>query len=86
MTSEVLELLMHKDATLTEAALKQYYSEDPDIQNLLNAEQYSLFAGGKRIRPLLTLGFCRFKVEIFIISALFFNRAEHLALVGNNLS
>ena len=59
MTSEVLELLMHKDATLTEAALKQYYSEDPDIQNLLNAEQYSLFAGGKRIRPLLTLGFCR---------------------------
>ena len=59
MTAEVLELLMHKDATLTEAALKQYYTEDADIQNLLNAEQYSLFAGGKRIRPLLTLGFCR---------------------------
>lgn len=59
MTAEVLELLMHKDATLTEAALKQYYTEDADIESLLKAEQYSLFAGGKRIRPLLTLGFCR---------------------------
>ena len=59
MTEEVLELLMHKDATLTEAALKQYYTEDEDIRSLLDAEQYSLFAGGKRIRPMLTLGFCR---------------------------
>ena len=59
MTSEILEILMHKDATLTEAALKQYYSEDEDIRVLLDAERYSLFAGGKRIRPILTLGFCR---------------------------
>ncbi len=59
MTAEVLELLMHKDATLTEAALRQYYTEDADLESLLRAEQYSLFAGGKRIRPLLTLGFCR---------------------------
>ena len=59
MTSEVLELLMHKDATLTESALREYYSEDADLQILLDAERYSLFAGGKRIRPMLTLGFCR---------------------------
>ncbi len=59
MTPEVLELLMHKDATLTEAAMKQYYVEDEDIKTLLDAERYSLFAGGKRIRPVLTLEFCR---------------------------
>ena len=59
MTDEVLELLMHKDATLTEAALRECYLEDEDLKNLLNAERYSLFAGGKRIRPMLTLSFCR---------------------------
>ncbi len=59
MTHEVLELLLHRDATVTEAALKNYYSEDEDIQVLLDAERYSLFAGGKRIRPALALAFCR---------------------------
>jgi len=59
MTHEVLELLLHRDATVTEAALKNYYSEDEDIQVLLDSERYSLFAGGKRIRPALVLAFCR---------------------------
>ena len=59
MTEEVLELLMHRTAVLTEAALKHYYTEDEDLAPLLNAERYSLLAGGKRIRPLLTLEFCR---------------------------
>lgn len=59
MTGEVLELLMNRDATMTEDALRKYYTEDEDIRVLLDAERYSLFAGGKRIRPLLTLEFCR---------------------------
>ncbi len=59
MTEEVLELLMHRDATVTEEALRQYYTEDEDLKILLDAERYSLFAGGKRIRPLLTLEFCK---------------------------
>ena len=59
MTGESLELLMHRAATLTEAAMKEYYTDDADIRVLLDAERYSLFAGGKRIRPLLTLEFCR---------------------------
>ena len=59
MTGEVLELLMNRDATMTEDALRKYYAEDEDIRVLLDAERYSLFAGGKRIRPLLTLEFCR---------------------------
>ena len=59
MTEEVLELLMHRDARITEEALKQYYTEDDDLRVLLDSERYSLFAGGKRIRPFLTLEFCR---------------------------
>ena len=59
MINEALELLMHRNAVLTEDALRKYYTDDPDLQSLLDAERYSLFAGGKRIRPMLTLEFCR---------------------------
>ena len=59
MTGEILELIMHRDATMTEDALRKYYTEDEDLKALLDAERYSLFAGGKRIRPMLTLEFCR---------------------------
>ncbi len=59
MTPEALELLMNRDATMTEAALRECYTDDPDLQTLLDSERYSLFAGGKRIRPVLTLEFCR---------------------------
>ena len=59
MTEEMLELLMHRNAVITEDALKNYYVEDEDIKNLLDSERYSLFAGGKRIRPMLTIEFCK---------------------------
>ena len=59
MTEESLELLMHRDSTLVERALHAYYEEDEDLQVLLDAERYSLFAGGKRIRPMLVLEFCK---------------------------
>lgn len=59
MINEALELLMHRNAVLTEDALRQYYVDDADLQILLDAERYSLFAGGKRIRPMLTIEFCR---------------------------
>ncbi|MBE6601285.1 MAG: polyprenyl synthetase family protein [Ruminococcaceae bacterium] len=59
MTEEILELLMHRNATLVEQAMRDCYTEDDDLQSLLDAERYSLFAGGKRIRPLLTMEFCR---------------------------
>ena len=59
MTEESLALLIDRTATMTEAAMRGYYSEDEDIRVLLDSERYSLFAGGKRIRPLLTLEFCR---------------------------
>ena len=59
MTNEVLELILNRDATMTECALRDLYTEDEDIAVLLDSERYSLFAGGKRIRPALTLEFCR---------------------------
>ena len=59
MTEEALLLTMHRNATLTEHALRRIYTPDSDLSCLLESEQYSLFAGGKRIRPTLTLEFCR---------------------------
>ncbi len=59
MTEEILELMLHRNATLTENAMREYYTEDEDIRVLLDSERYSLFAGGKRIRPFLTLEFCK---------------------------
>ena len=50
MTEESLALLIDRTATMTEAAMRGYYSEDEDIRVLLDSERYSLFAGGKRIR------------------------------------
>lgn len=41
-----------------EAALENYFTEQLPQQRLLEAMRYSLLAGGKRIRPVLTLKFC----------------------------
>ena len=59
MTEEILTLALNRNATVTENALRKIYLPDEDISNLLQSEQYSLFAGGKRIRPTLTLEFCK---------------------------
>ena len=59
MTEEALLLALSRNATIVENAMREIYSEDPDIASLLDSERYSLFAGGKRIRPALTLEFCK---------------------------
>ena len=59
MTEEILTLALHRDATVVENAMRELYEEDADIASLLESERYSLFAGGKRIRPALTLEFCK---------------------------
>jgi len=59
MTEEALMLALNRNATMVENAMRGIYSEDSDIASLLDSEQYSLFAGGKRIRPALTLEFCK---------------------------
>ena len=57
---EKIKKVMEEDALLVERALAEYYSEsDEDLSLILDAEIYSLFAGGKRIRPFLVFEFCR---------------------------
>lgn len=46
-------------SALIEKSLKEAVSKKPElIKSVLEAEEYSLLAGGKRIRPLLCLLFC----------------------------
>ncbi|MCD7828911.1 MAG: polyprenyl synthetase family protein [Clostridiales bacterium] len=42
-----------------ETSLEKYFTESLPQQRLLEAMRYSLLAGGKRIRPVLTLKFCQ---------------------------
>ena len=59
MTTDIKNLIK-ADASLVEAELASIFAtEDSDIAILLDSEKYSLFAGGKRIRPFLTLEFCK---------------------------
>ena len=45
--------------TLVNDALAECFNERCDQSELLEAMRYSLLAGGKRIRPILLLLFCR---------------------------
>ena len=55
-----LSLEIKQSAILTEIRFKDYFKEYSDsYQNLVDSMRYSFEAGGKRIRPFLTLGFCR---------------------------
>ena len=45
--------------TLAEERLKEFFSESCPQKDLLEAMRYSLLAGGKRIRPVLTMKFCQ---------------------------
>ena len=56
-----LKNALQADAAAVESRLLSLYpsTDDPDIGLIYRAEKYSLMAGGKRIRPFLTLEFCR---------------------------
>ena len=59
MTQNIKEKLS-ASAKLTEAALAECFEEyDGDMGCVLDSEKYSLFAGGKRIRPFLVIEFCK---------------------------
>ena len=44
---------------LTERELEKRFSDDVPQKTLLEAMRYSLLAGGKRVRPVMLLAFCR---------------------------
>lgn len=56
-----LKSALSETASELDAFLRECYDpySDPDTQLVRRAEQYSLMAGGKRIRPFLVLEFCR---------------------------
>ena len=58
---EGLKEALRANAALVEEKLRAFYpvTEDPDVALCYRAETYSLLGGGKRIRPFLTLEFCR---------------------------
>ena len=54
------EKILKESAVLFDAELEKYMdSSDPDLSAVTDAMAYSALAGGKRIRPFLTLEFCR---------------------------
>ena len=57
---EAVKRALMENASATETAMKEIFSaRDEDIAVLLDAEAYSLFAGGKRVRPFLVNEICR---------------------------
>lgn len=61
MKNTILEQQLNKDAVAVTLAIRSELARfsDPLLAELVRAEEYSLLAGGKRIRPILTLAFCR---------------------------
>ena len=57
---EMMKAALVENAHATETAMKEiFFARDEDIAVLLDAEAYSLFAGGKRVRPFLVNEICR---------------------------
>lgn len=61
MTKEQFSVRIKSDAELVNNELERMYSsmDQKHIGKLIEAELYSLMAGGKRIRPIIALAFCR---------------------------
>ena len=53
-----MQTWMKHDVNLIEGHLDSYFRENVPWSKLFDAMRYSLLAGGKRIRPVLTLKFC----------------------------
>lgn len=58
--NKALKEILCDDATLTETELTRILSKtDDSYSSLFEAMRYSIMSGGKRIRPTLTIEFCR---------------------------
>lgn len=54
-----MDAVMRRDQQMIEEYLARAFQEDPRYADLQEAMEYSLLAGGKRLRPILTLETCR---------------------------
>ena len=59
MDWEQFETQLKQDQSAVEAALHARFQDSARYADLTEAMEYSLLAGGKRIRPVLTLETCR---------------------------
>ena len=59
MDWEQFETQLKQDQSAVEAALHARFQDSARYADLTEAMEYSLLAGGKRIRPVLTLECCR---------------------------
>ena len=60
MDKNMLLKQMKSDAELINSALKKTFIDyDSNLSGLADAEKYSLLAGGKRVRPIIAIAFCR---------------------------
>ena len=59
--SELVNQRNHEYKAYLEQYLKSYYAQHHDLpqKKLFDAMEYSLHAGGKRLRPIMTMEFCR---------------------------
>lgn len=57
--SEIFKQLMKDDRAMVEAYLAAAFRQDEPFADLQEAMEYSLLAGGKRLRPVLVLECCR---------------------------
>ena len=53
------ETVLNQDRALIEDRLAELFRQDTRYDCLQEAMEYSLLAGGKRVRPVLTLEACR---------------------------
>ncbi len=80
---------MRECAALTEEYLDGTFGEcDGDIKSVIESMKYSLFAGGKRIRPFLVLEFCRLfggKIEAALPFAAAIEMIHTFSLIHDDL-
>lgn len=58
MSEQVFQTRYETYRTAVESYLETLFAGSPDWRDLYESMRYSLLAGGKRIRPVLTLEFC----------------------------
>ena len=59
MSIDVFKEIGKSNAIIDAALEERFKTDEPIVSILLDAERYSVMSGGKRVRPFLTLEFCR---------------------------
>jgi geranylgeranyl diphosphate synthase type II len=88
--NEQLIAQMKKDAQAINELLEKLYNEnrDEELSGIIESMSYSLMAGGKRIRPIIALAFCRLfggKDEAVLPYALALEMVHTASLIHDDL-